>query len=59
MNDDIDKINSRNRELNEQKSPGDQSRAKYSNITHPDEDRKKIAEGRDNIFIPRIDFLFL
>jgi len=45
MNDDIDKINDRNRELNEQKSPGDQSRAKYSNITHPDEDKKKIAEG--------------
>jgi len=45
MNDKIDEINARNKELNEEVSPGDQSRAKFSEITHPDEDKKKMAEG--------------
>lgn len=45
MNDDIEKINERNRELNDETSPGDQSQARFSKITHPDEDKQKIAQG--------------
>lgn len=46
MNDDIERLNDRNRELNEEVSPGDQSQARHSSITTPDEDNKRsIAEG--------------
>jgi len=44
MNDEIDRINEHNRRLNEL-SPGDQSQAKFSNITHPDEDKKSMAQN--------------
>lgn len=49
MNDEIDKINEINEEYRKDHStisPGDQSRADYSKITHPDEDKKRsMAES--------------
>jgi len=44
MNDDIERLNDRNRELN-QPSEGNFSKAKDSSITHPEEDNKKMAQG--------------
>jgi len=46
MNDEIEKINAQNKEFNERVSEGDQSQARYSNITTPDEDkRRSVAQG--------------
>ena len=46
MNKDIERINEENRRQNDYISPGDQSQAKHSSITTPDEDNKRsIAEG--------------
>jgi len=46
MNDDIEKLNAENRKQNEAVSPGNQSRAAFSNITSPQEDNKRsMAEG--------------
>jgi len=46
MNDEIEKINEENRKQNNFVSPGNQSKAAYSNITTNEEDNKRsIAEG--------------
>jgi len=47
MNDEIKRINEQNREFDERVSPGDQSQARDSSVTSPDEDnrKKKVAEG--------------
>jgi len=47
MNDDIERINEENRKFDSRVSPGDQSQARHSSITTPDEDerKKKMAEN--------------
>ena len=46
MNDDIEKFNEENRKITQSISPGNQSRAEFSNITTNEEDNKRsIAEG--------------
>ena len=46
MNDDIERLNAENQRQNEEKSPGDQSQARHSSITSPDEDKKiSMVEG--------------
>jgi len=46
MNDDIEKLNQENQRQNESVSPGNQSRAAFSNITTPEQDNKRsMAEG--------------
>ena len=46
MNDDIENLNKENEKVNNYVSPGNQSRAAFSNITTPDEDKRmSVAQG--------------
>ena len=46
MNDDIENLNKENEKINNYVSPGNQSKAAFSNITTPDEDKRmSVAQG--------------